>query len=218
MLRIDKLKFIGQLIYLVDNTIDGQGPSPRELDAALRRMMLGIEIFMEPFRAVNLERVQTLHPSHIILSGQSHPWDMYSHESLVGIFDVIREANQPVLGVCGGHQQMALAFGGTVGLMERVGPGEGYEGAKRERGFLPIETSGRGIFDGLPPQVTVWHSHCDEVKDLPAGFEVSAWNDTCAIQAMQHTEIPRFGVQFHPELFNEEHPEGRRIIENFLST
>lgn len=102
--------------------------------------------------------------------------------------------------------------------MERLHPGEGYEGARRERGFLPVEAGGQGIFHGLPASVTVWHSHCDEVKSLPKGFHVTASNETCPIQAMQHDERPVFGVQFHPELYDAEHPEGRQILENFLAT
>ena len=204
------------LIYLIDNTLDGRGNSPRELRAVLARMNEGVEILTEPFHAVSLKRVKSLRPSHIILSGQSHPWDRYAPESLTGLFEVIRKAPQPVLGVCGGHQQMALAFGATIGLMERLEPGEGYEGAKRERGYFPIKTNRTGIFKDLPPEITVWHSHCDEVKTLPKGFRSTASNSTCAIQAMEHTERPLFGVQFHPELFDEEHPEGRRVLENFL--
>jgi anthranilate/para-aminobenzoate synthase component II len=34
---------------------------------------------------------------------------------------------------------------------------------------------------------------------------------------MQHEKRPLFGVQFHPELFNEEFPAGQRVIENFLA-
>jgi GMP synthase (glutamine-hydrolysing) len=205
------------MIYLVDNTINGTGASPRELQAALKRIRPDLEMVVESFRATSLQRVEELSPSHIILSGQSDPWDRYSTESLVGVFDVIRNANQPILGVCGGHQQIALAFGAPVGLMERVGPGEGYEGAKRERGFLEVETDGDGIFGGLPLSITVWHSHCDEVKQLPPGFRRTAYNETCAIQAMQHTERPVFGVQFHPELFDEAYPQGRVVVENFLN-
>ncbi len=205
------------MIYLIDNTIDGQGPSPRELKAALERIRPGLEIIVEPFRSVSLERVEEVSPSHIVLSGQSHPWDLYTSESLAGVFDVIRNAPQPILGVCGGHQQMALAFGSPVGLMERLEPGEGYEGAKRERGFLPIETEGEGIFRGLPQTITVWHSHCDEVKELPPGFRRTAFNETCSIQAMQQNERPLYGVQFHPELFSDEHPHGREIVESFLA-
>ena len=204
------------LVYLVDNTIDGQGASPRELRAVLGRLIPGLEILIEPFQSVSLERVRSLRPSHIILSGQSHPWDQYSRESLAGVFDVIKHASQPILGVCGGHQQIALAYGAEVGLMGRLEPGEGYNGAKRERGFLPIANTGDGLFKGLPSEITVWHNHCDEVKELPDGFRQTATNETCKIQAMQEKGRRVYGVQFHPELFDEEHPEGRHIVENFL--
>ncbi len=205
------------LIYLVDNTIDGQGASPRELRAVLGRLSEGTEILTEPFHTVTPERVKTLKPSHIILSGQSHPWEQYAPESLRGVFEVIKKSAQPILGVCGGHQQIALAYGAPVELMARVEPGTGYDGAKRERGYFPIETDQKGLFAGLPRQVTVWHSHFDEVKQVPGGFRRTAWNETCPIQAMEHERRPVFGVQFHPELFNDEHPDGRRIMEAFLA-
>jgi GMP synthase (glutamine-hydrolysing) len=205
------------LIYLVDNTIDGRGESPRELRAVLGLLRPEAEILTEPFREVSLERVRGLNPSHIILSGQSNPWEDYPSESLLGVFEVIHEASQPILGVCGGHQQIALSYGATVDLMERLEPGKGYEGAKRERGFFDVETNGNGIFRDLPNRITVWHSHCDEVKELPDGFKSTASNEVCKIQAMQHKNRPLFGVQFHPELFNEEFPAGKTLIENFLA-
>jgi GMP synthase (glutamine-hydrolysing) len=205
------------LIYLIDNTIDATGASPRELRAVLGRLIPGVEILTEPFHNVSLERVRSLRPSHIILSGQSHPWDQYAPEALAGVFAVIKQANQPILGVCGGHQQIALAYGASVGLMERLQPGEDYEGAKRERGYFPVENTGHGLFKGMPSQINVWHSHCDEVKQLPSGFRATASNETCEIQAMQHIGRRLFGVQFHPELFDDDHPEGRRIVENFLN-
>ena len=205
------------MIYLVDNTIDGQGASPKEIRAAFQRVNPDLEVLTERFSEVSLERVRDLNPSHIILSGQSHPWERYTPKSLAGVFSVIREANRPILGVCGGHQQMALAFGAEVGLMGRLEPGEGYDGAKRERGFFEVETNNQGIFQHLPEKITVWHSHFDEVKNLPPGFEATAANETCPIQAMQHNDRPLFGVQFHPELFDDAHPDGRRILENFLN-
>jgi GMP synthase (glutamine-hydrolysing) len=212
---------MASLVYLIDNTLDGNGPSPRELRSTLGRMSEGLKILIEPYHAVSMNRVESLGPSHIILSGQSHPWDQYSPESLAGVVDVIKRAPQPTLGVCGGHQQIALAFGAPVDLMARLEPGEGYAGAKRERGFFPVEiigdTTSEGLFKHLPSQITVWHSHFDEVKELPSGFKATASNENCRIQAMQHTERPLFGVQFHPELFDDEHPDGRRILENFLA-
>ena len=207
------------MILLVDNTIEGQGSSPREIRSALQRIEPDLRVVTEPFRNITPEFVKTLSPSHIILSGQSHPWDRYSAESLAGVFYVIRSAPKPILGVCGGQQQMALAFGAPVDLIERVAPGEGYEGAYRERGFCNVRIDSQitdGIFSGLPNPITVWESHCDEVKSLPADFICTATNQVSDIQAMQHTSLPLFGVQFHPELFDLEHPDGRIILENFL--
>ena len=69
---------------------------------------------------------------------------------------------------------------------------------------------------GYPAELTVWHNHCDEVKELPDGFRATASNETCQIQAMQQKGRRLYGVQFHPELFDDQHPEGRQIVENFL--
>lgn len=207
------------MLLLVDNTIEDAGSSPREIRAALERIEPDLRVVTESFKNITPEFVKVLSPSHIILSGQSHPWDKYSAKELAGIFYVIRSAPKPILGVCGGQQQIALAFGAPVDLIERIAPGEGYDGAFRERGFCSVELAsvGNGIFAGLPEQLTVWESHCDEVKELPADFIRTARNDVSEIQAIQHTSLPLFGVQFHPELFDEDHPHGRTILENFLN-
>jgi GMP synthase (glutamine-hydrolysing) len=207
------------MILLVDNTIEGVGSSPREIRSALAKIEPDMRVVSEPFDKISPEFVKTLSPSHIILSGQSHPWDRYKADSLAGIFHVIHHAPQPILGVCGGQQQIALAYGARVDLIERIAPGEGYEGAFRERGYCDVALNGEsrdGIFSGLPENITVWESHCDEVKELPVDFVQTATNQVSHIQAMQHKSRPVFGVQFHPELFDEEHPHGRTILENFL--
>jgi GMP synthase (glutamine-hydrolysing) len=207
------------MLLLVDNTIEGVGSSPREIRAALQKVEPDMRVVTEPFDKISPEFVKVLAPTHIILSGQSHPWHRYSPDHLAGVFHVIREARRPILGICGGQQQIALAFGARVDLIERMAPGEGYEGAYRERGFtsveLTVENEG-ALFAGLPKQLTVWESHCDEVKELPRDFIRTATNQISEIQAMQHCELPLFGVQFHPELFDDEHPHGQRLLANFL--
>src|SRR5581483_10969611 len=207
------------MILLVDNTIEGVGSSPREIRAALQRIEPDLRVVTEPFQNITPEFVKMLSPSHVILSGQSHPWDQYSSQSLAGVFYVIRQARQPILGVCGGHQQMALAFGAPVDLIERIAPGEGYEGAFRERGYSEVELNSENpspIFEGLPEKLTVWESHCDEVKELPPDFVQTASNSVSSIQAMEHASLPLFAVQFHPELFDDEHAHGRVVLENYL--
>lgn len=206
------------MLLIIDNTIEGVGSSPREIRSALERIEPDVRIVTERFENISPEHVKTLSPSHIFLSGQSHPWDRYLREDLAGVFHVIHHAPQPILGVCGGQQQIALAYGARVDLIERIAPGEGYEGALRERGYCSVAVkTDNGIFKGLPEKITVWESHCDEVKNLPEDFICTATNETSEIQAMQHSSRPLFGVQFHPELFDEEHPHGRIILENFLT-
>ena len=205
------------MLLIIDNTIEGVGSSPREIRSALERLQPDTRIVTERFENISPELVKNLSPSHIFLSGQSHPWDRYARESLAGVFHVIHNAPQPILGVCGGQQQIALAYGAPVDLIERIAPGEGYDGAFRERGYCPVEIeSHNGIFTSLPKTITVWESHCDEVKELPSEFVCTATNETSAIQAMQHESRSLFGVQFHPELFDEKHPHGQIILENFL--
>lgn len=205
------------MLLIIDNTIEGVGSSPREIRSALERLQPDARIVTERFERISPELVKNLNPSHIFLSGQSHPWDRYQRDSLAGVFHVIHHAPQPILGVCGGQQQIALAYGAPVDLIERIAPGSGYDGALRERGYCEVEIeSEHGIFAGLPETITVWESHCDEVKALPDEFVCTATNETSSIQAMQHQSRPLFGVQFHPELFDEVHPHGRVVLENFL--
>ncbi len=203
------------MLYVVNNSIDGQGDSARELRATLERIT-NENVVMETYWDVNIKRLERLNPSHIFLSGQGHPWTMYAPEKLAGIFEVIRTVPRPILGICGGHQQIAVALGATVDVMKRLEPGEGYEGCFKEKGFGEVEIETKSLFEGLPTKISVWHSHCDEVKNLPDGFVKLASNENCPIQAMQHESKPIFSTQFHPELFDKENPAGEKILENFL--
>ena len=75
---------------------------------------------------VTLELVDSLDPEFIILGPQGTPWCRYRGKRGVALQNflwslpmIVEKMNVPVLGVCGGHQAMALAFGGT----SRTAPG-----------------------------------------------------------------------------------------------
>ena len=56
--------------------------------------------------------------------------------------------------------------------------------AFRERGYREVELESETdnpIFQGLPKKITVWESHCDEVKDLPHDFIRTATNEVSTI-------------------------------------
>jgi len=115
-------------------------------------------------------------------------------------------AGIPVLGVCLGHQAIGLAYGGRV---ERAAPVHGKASL--------IYHDGRGILEGVgnPFEAGRYHSLVVLRDSLPAALELTAWTEEGLVMATQHRELPRFGVQFHPESILT--PEGPRIVESFLA-
>ena len=51
---------------------------------------------------------------------------------------------------------------------------------------------------------------------VPEGFRLLAARETCRVQMLAHRSRPIFGTQFHPELQDEAHRDGQRILENFF--
>ena len=57
--------------------------------------------------------------------------------------------------------------------------------------------------------------HSLVVDQLPEDFEVTAIsNDDQEIMALQHKNLPIYGLQFHPESIGS--PDGLKMIENFV--
>jgi anthranilate synthase/aminodeoxychorismate synthase-like glutamine amidotransferase len=113
------------------------------------------------------------------------------------------EAGIPALGVCLGHQSLAQAFGGVVVRHEPV------HGKTTE-----ITHDGTGLFEGLPDPLLVGRYHSLVVAaDVPACLKVTA-SGGGVVMAVQHRELPAYGVQFHPESVLT--PDGKRLLENFL--
>ena len=94
--------------------------------------------------------------------------------------------------------------------------GDAGEAPRPEFGAASISLveGGGPLFEGTPPEQTVWESHNDEVTGLPPGFKVVAHSDSCEIQGMENEALDRFGLQFHPEVNDTEF--GARIFENFV--
>ena len=121
--------------------------------------------------------------------------------------ELVRAAEAvPLLGVCLGHQALAVAYGGRV--VRAPEPRHGKNS--------PVHHTGLGVFAGLaePLTATRYHSLVAHRESLPGDLEVIAWTDDGLVMGLAHRRRPHVGVQFHPEAYLTQ--GGKRLLANFL--
>jgi len=143
----------------------------------------------------------------VVLSGSP---DMMSEEKTRAKFkresEAILESKVPVLGVCFGHQMMARAFGAEV-----------VKDGKHVLEMVETKVLAQDpLFEGLPRSVMLLESRHEVVRSLPEGLRLLARSATSEIASMKHGKRPLYGVQFHPERYTKENPEGNRVVGNFV--
>ncbi|MFF0010504.1 aminodeoxychorismate synthase component I [Streptomyces sp. NPDC005374] len=117
---------------------------------------------------------------------------------------VLAESSIPVLGVCLGHQGIALGEGGLVGAAPE--PRHGH--------LSTVRHDGRELFRGLPQDFTAVRYHSLAVSEpLPETLEATAWAEDGVLMGLRHRSRPLWGVQFHPESVLTDY--GHRMLVNF---
>lgn len=109
----------------------------------------------------------------------------------------------PILGLCYGHQLIAMHYGGVI-----ANTGQGEFG----KAYLQ-QISGSPLWEGLSFPVQVWMSHQDSVIEIPHDFCVIGGTESGSVTALQHRKRPLFSFQFHPEVRDTQ--DGVRMLENF---
>jgi GMP synthase-like glutamine amidotransferase len=137
-----------------------------------------------------------------VLSGSLSAWAAHGQSELATFRRRILEFDGRLLGICAGMQLIASALGGSVG-----------HAASPEHGFTDVELRSNDLFEGLPPVAGFYQNHGDEVTGVPGSVEVIARNAAC-VQAIHVPARGWWGTQFHPELGDESHPAGERVLAN----
>ena len=140
-------------------------------------------------------------PAAIIISGNP-TLIRDTGTSFLSDFEMLRDVALPILGICFGHQVIAMLHG------EEVTTG------KEDRSLRQLEIlQDNPLFDGLSGDDAFQEDHIEEVA-LPEHFIHLASSSHCCNEAMMHCELPVYGVQFHPESSAD---AGRQLLKNFLS-
>ena len=154
----------------------------------------------------SVKEIEEMKPEALILSpGPGRPAD-------AGIcIDAIRyfAGKIPIFGICLGHQAICEAFGGEVSYAKELMHG-------KKKTIYTVEKS--PLFEGLGDsfQAARYHSLAAVREKLPDVLRVTAEAEDGEIMAVEHTEYPIFGVQFHPESVMT--PDGKVMLENFMNT
>lgn len=152
----------------------------------------------------------------IILSGSKYSLSSYDHKPRVrALFEpqleFARRTNKPVLGICFGHELIAIAHGMQLcrcGLAEK-----GIQSIHVKDGFR--------LLQGEQEAMVVEQHHVMQVDPASlkgSGFENFGGSATCEVQLLQHALRPIFGVQFHPETLADPVAtrDGRALLVGFL--
>lgn len=122
------------------------------------------------------------------------------------MIEACAEREQPMLGVCLGHQALGVVLGATVGVAPELRHG------KTSR----IQHDGSGVLEGLasPFTATRYHSLTIDPATVTPDLVVNGRTDSGVIMAARHARLPLHGVQFHPESVLTE--GGHRLLANWL--
>jgi anthranilate synthase/aminodeoxychorismate synthase-like glutamine amidotransferase len=166
-------------------------------------MVLGADVEVHRNDQITVAEAEAMELTHLCISpGPGRP-----EEAGVSM-DMVRTFAQriPVLGVCLGHQSIAMVFGGEVVHAKRLMHGKDS----------PVYHDGRGLYFGLPNpfQAGRYHSLAVPESGVPEGFAVDSYTSDGEVMGIRHQVHPVLGVQFHPESVLT--PHGDRLLQNFL--
>lgn len=207
-------------INLSPRTLEGCRAIAAELDAIAAEQGLKLDTSIAHWRSIDASTVKKRRPGAVVLGPNETPFPAYPAE-----FDAflgwVRRRRGPTLGICGGHQALALAHGAPIGPVHAVPAArESYAGMPKVSGPTGVRLLGEWdpLLDDLPLELRLHASHVDEVKDIPEGFRLLAIGDPCHVQMIKADRRPLYGVQCHPErAVEDDGGAGRRLLANFLA-
>ena len=127
----------------------------------------------------------------------------YLDELDKAVVDYAITNKKPLLGICRGIQAISATQGKKL---YQDFPSSGLEHPYEGKFHNVVKVNSAPLADKLPDefQVNTFHHQC--VKELPDGFVVTFKNGD-VIEGIEHTTLPIYGFQWHPERLNDAQTE-----------
>jgi len=167
----------------------------------LRELGMPVEVFRND--KISVQDIGDINPIGIVISpGPGRPEQAGISLELLNEFS----GKVPILGVCLGHQAIAMAFGGEVISAKRLMHGKTSQ----------VQADGEKIYKGIksPFQAMRYHSLVVSRENFPSSLTIVSEADDGEIMGIRHQDHPTEGIQFHPESIMT--PVGKRLLRNFL--
>lgn len=163
------------------------------------------------------DAVRDFKPDAIVMSGTYQDFDYYNPQHLEAFRGFITKNRIPVLAICGSHQLVALAFGGTLKTLDNLELSEKRTDriVEYQYRFVKILETSDPIFSGTEDEhsgvwqdytkeddiLRVWQNHGIQVVGVPEGFKLLATSYLCKNQMMVKNTDGQliYTVQFHLE-------------------
>jgi para-aminobenzoate synthetase component 2 len=148
---------------------------------------LGAECTVRRHDAVTAEE-GTAYDGVLISPGPGTPEDAGVSMAMIA---ACARREQPMLGVCLGHQALATVMGARVSRAPELLHGK----------TSLVHHDATGVLAGLPQPFTAtrYHSLAIEPDTVPSDLIANGYTEGGVIMAVRHRELPLHGVQFHPE-------------------
>ena len=155
--------------------------------------------------------------------GDIAPWRLGEAEGLAKGIDEVRDAiewrlteqflemGRPILGICRGVQMLNVVLGGT--LYQHIDGHQAVDGVDGRHNTTARADSRVACLYGLTP--TVNSAHHQALKQLGEELIVTQWAEDGTVEAVEHTRLPVWGVQWHPERLI--YPDGQKIYRLFVA-
>ena len=164
----------------------------------------GAKVIVRRNDELNLEKISQDNLKGIIFSpGPGHPKDSSCMLKIIDKFKI----KVPLLGICLGHQALALSFGANIKKMKKVMHG-------KTDNVIIIKRN--ELFKNFPNNFLATRYHSLEVvrKNMPKNIEVLAISKKKTIMALKIKKCNIYGVQFHPESIASQY--GDTLFKNFI--